>query len=239
MTDLNTLAPSEDPPKKQPLRINLQRSELDTAALGKVLIGHLSVGAMLNVSKLMEQETAASDDQIARTLFQAVARIPPSESGSEERSLSSDELESITDADIDIFANIFNSQQGWSIESSGAEISSSPVQLLCQKVRNELKQFSDSVNNTFKLSKGLFSKDTRKLISESALIGERLKEFAGASKLAEQLALSSSASLKKAMESISATSTQQIKMATLSGSHFYLWVGRRELNPNYSAPMNT
>lgn len=197
MTDLNSLILP---------RINTEKVELNTASLGKVLVGHLSVSAMLKVSKLIEQEVSITDSQIARSLFKEVVQILTGKEGQITRPVNSDELENVTDADLEIFAETFNKQQGWISDQGDVSDTDSQVQLLCKKLHDELSHFSETVNKSFKLPKDLFSNDTQKLISASALIGERLKDFAGTSSLAKQLEFSNS-SARKAMESINKAST--------------------------------
>lgn len=205
MTDLNSLESSEGKPKKL-LRINIPKVELNTISLGKVLVGHLSVSAMLKISKLIEHEGATSDAKIVRTLFQEVVQILTSDEVPTTRPVNNDELESVTDADIESFSKTFNKQQGWIAGQNDISDTGSHVQFLCKKLRNELNQFNETVNKTFKLPKHIFSDETKKLISASALIGERLKDFTGTSSLAKQLELSNS-SVQKAMESINRIST--------------------------------
>ncbi len=211
MTDLGSLTQDEGSPKKR-LRINIPKVEFDSAELGKIFIGHLSVGAMLKVSKLMKKLKSVTGDKIARTLFQAVVVIPPIEEGVDERSVNSDELERISDAEIESFAAVFNAQQGWSLDQGDVAGSGSQVQLLNKKLRDELKDFDQSVSKSFKFSNNLFSEETRRLVSESALVGERLKEISGVSRLAEQLAYPNSG-IARAMEAINSASLKSAKEA--------------------------
>lgn len=187
--------------QKKPLRILIGKTELEIPSLGIVLVDRLTLGAMRKVTRLLEQDTNSSDSEIVRAIFGAVIYLPASEKNEDERLVNSTELAQITDTDLNFFASAFNERQGWVAEAGDI----SPIKLLVEKLRDELRKLNESIRETLNLSNTIFSENTRKLMAESALIGERLKELAGASKFSEQYGLAAS-SAKNILESMNSSS---------------------------------
>ena len=208
MTDTKPpTTPAGDP--KKPIRICLSKRDFESENLGKLLIGHFTIGAMEKISKLLEAEPSVSDDQIVRALFRAVAVVPDISHANGERLLTSEEFTAVTNDDIARFAMLFLEHQGWSTRAATDDPALPPVSILRRKLVDEINGFGKSVRDTFKFPKDLFSENTLKLISTSALAAEHLKELTGASKWAEKFARESSA-FHQADELLKANSAFQI-----------------------------
>lgn len=175
-------------PKKDLRSLIIKKEPMEVSSLGNVLVDRLTLGVMRKLAKLLDREKNASDMDIARTLFGAVIYLPGTAEGEEERLLNSAELAQVPDADIHAFAQAFNDRQGWSTDSG--EVTS--IQLLAEKLREELKKLSGSINKSLNLGNSLFSESTRRLMVESALIGERLKAYSGASEIAKRYEIAAS-----------------------------------------------
>lgn len=184
--DENTASGQE--PKKSLRSLIIKKEPIEVSSFGNVLVDRLTLGVMRKLTKLLDREKNASDMDIARTLFGAVIYLPGTAEGEEERLLNSAELAQVPDADIHTFAQAFNDRQGWSTDSG--EVPS--IKLLAGKLREELKKLSDSINESLNLGNSLFSESTRRLMVESALIGERLKAYSGASEIAKRYEMAAS-----------------------------------------------
>lgn len=137
---------------------------------------------MRKLAKLLDREKNASDMDIARTLFGAVIYLPGMDESEGARLLNSAELAQVTDADILTFAQAFNKRQGWSTDTGDVR----SIKFLAEKLREELKKVTESINKSLNLGNSLFSESTRRLMAESALIAEQLKAYSGASEIAKK-----------------------------------------------------
>lgn len=198
--------------QKKPLRIIIGKTELEIPSLGIVLVDRLTLGAMRKVTRLLEQDENSSDSEIVRAIFGAVIYLPSSENNEDERLLNCTELAQITDTELNVFALAFNERQGWVAEAGDI----SPIKLLVEKLRDELRKVNQSIRETLNLSNTIFSENTRKLMAESALIGERLKELAGASKFSEQYGVAT-ASAQNILESMHSSSLHGVARKIVEG----------------------
>jgi len=180
-------AASGQEPKKS-LRLLIKKEPMELSSLGNVLVDRLTLGVMRKLAKLLDREKNASDIDIARTLFGAVIYLPATDESEGERLLNSAELAHVTDADILTFAQAFNDRQGWSTDTGDVP----PIKLLAEKLREELKKVTESINKSLNLGNSLFSESTRRLMAESALIAEQLKAYSGASEIAKQYEMAAS-----------------------------------------------
>lgn len=184
--DENTASGQE--PKKSLRSLIIKKEPIEVSSLGNVLVDRLTLGVMRKLAKLLERKKDASDMDIARTLFGAVIYLPGTDESEGERLLNSAELARVTDTDILTFAQVFNDRQGWSTDTGDEP----PIKLLAEKLREELKKVSESINKSLNLGNSLFSESTRRLMAESALIGETLKAYSGASEIAKKYEMAAS-----------------------------------------------
>lgn len=179
--------PSSPAPKKS-LRFLIKKEPMEVSSLGVVLVDRLTLGVMRKLGKLLDREKNASDLDIARTLLGAVIYLPGTDEGEGERLLNSDEIAQVPEADIHAFAQAFNERQGWSADSGDVP----SIKLLAEKLREELKSLADSINKSLNFGNSIFSESTQRLMAESALIGETLKAYSGASELARRYEMAAS-----------------------------------------------
>lgn len=195
-------AASGQQPKNDLRSFIIKKEPMEVSSLGNVLVDRLTLGVMRKLAKLLEREKNASDIDIARTLLGAVIYLPGTDEGEGERLLNSDELAKVPEADLHAFAQAFNERQGWSVDSGDVP----SIKLLAEKLRKELQKVTESVNKKLNLGTSLFSESTRRLMAESALIGETLKAYSGASELAKryEMAVSPEEKLLKSMPGLEA-----------------------------------
>lgn len=169
-------------PKKSLRSLIIKKEPMKIPSLGNVLVDRLTLGVMRKLAKLFDREKNASDMDIARTFFGAVIYLPGTDESEGARLLNSAELAQVTDADILTFAQAFNKRQGWSTDTGDVR----SIKLLAEKLREEFKKVTESINKSLNLGNSLFSESTRRLMGESALIAEQLKAYSGASEIAKK-----------------------------------------------------
>lgn len=159
-----------------------KKVELATDALGTVVVGRLTAGALIQLSPELDSKTPVPDDVLVRSLFGAVARLPGTESSSGLRELTKSEVDRISDADLDQFAEAFMRLEGWHADSDGSAVKSDrSVNEVARALRAESERITKNIRESFKSFSNVFSDNTRNLIMQSSMLGERLRDLASMS----------------------------------------------------------
>jgi len=152
--------------------IKATQTEFHLEPFGRVLIGTLSVGALMAVEKALSKEPNLEDEKLVRVLLGSTLRVPVD---GKDRKLTEAEVEGISENDVTRFSEAYLQKKDWQHGEAIAVLTKeTPVANLAETIRVQIKRFNDqtksSIDSMLGPMKSIFSGTTQSLFRESEKI---------------------------------------------------------------------